>query len=387
MSDQFLETFLPGQNPRLAALREEIRRINIAHKNFHVVSSILLVGERGTGKSLLAEVIAAHLHWLRAYPDGSGGEKWKQWALTKLGSVAGMRRQTLTALPDELAESILFGHKRGSFTGAIQDRDGAFKSDGDVDLLLDEIGDASVVLQAKLLEVLQTGHFRPLGAKWGDEAERTQARVLAATNRNLVADVAGMRFRPDLLDRLSSFVLALPPLRESREQIPIVLDGLASKLSRDFGLAEVPRLDTEDHTFVVNAYDWPGNIRELEHGLTGWFVWGGTRSLRSIVLENAERLRISGQGQLPETEVELKRTIRNHLAAVSIGGAPPFESFGAFRRTYGDAGVEVLEEVNRTRSMEMGNLFTCNAASVQSQLSGWRKSAGIVGKVRRSRKA
>src|SRR5207249_890594 len=105
---------------------------------------------------------------------------------------------------------------------------------------------------------------------------------------------------------------------------PIVLDGLASRLCRDFGLSEVPELPTEDRTFVVNEYDWPGNIRELEHGLTGWFVWGGTRSLRAIVLANAERLRISGQGQLPETEAEVKRTIRSHLAAVSVGGAPPF---------------------------------------------------------------
>src|SRR6266576_3441539 len=273
LSDQFLEFFLPGQSPRLAALREEVGRINVAHKNHRVVRSVLLVGERGTGKSQLAEVIAAHLYWLRNYPDGSREQEWRQWPLKKLGVFAQMRRQTLTALPDELAESALFGHKKGAYTGAYVDRDGAFKSSGDVDLLLDEVGDATPVIQAKLLEVLETGLFRPLGAKWEERPIDTQVRVLAATNRNLVADTVAMRFRADLLDRLTTFVIALPPLRESREQIPVILEAILLLWAAKFGLESAPEVGASDRDFVLNQYEWPGNIRELEHAVTAWFVW------------------------------------------------------------------------------------------------------------------
>lgn len=385
MSDQFLELFLPGHGPRLAKLREEVGRINVAHKNYRVVRSILLVGERGTGKSQLAEVIAAHLYWLRNYPDGSREEEWRQWPLKKLGLFAQMRRQTLTALPDELAESALFGHKKGAYTGAYVDRDGAFKSAGDVDLLLDEVGDASPDIQGKLLEVLETGLFRPLGAKWEDKAIDSQVRVLAATNRNLAADVAAMRFRADLLDRLSTFVIALPPLRENRDQIPVMLTRMLAHWAGRFGLAEAPDIGMPDQDFVLRQYEWPGNIRELEHALMAWFVGGRTQSLKELVLENAQRLR-QGAMDTSDTDSAMRGSIRKHLLLVNQGGAPRFPSFGVFSGKYGDMGVEVLDELNRNGSMDIGSLFLCSAASVQSQLSGWRARRGTERRPRRSGK-
>jgi len=373
VSDQFLELFLPGPSARLALLRDEVHRINVAHKNHRVVRSVLLVGERGTGKSQLAEVVAAHLHWLRNYPDGSRND-WKDWPFKRLGVLAGLRRQTLTALPDELAESALFGHKRGAFTGANADFDGAFKSPGDVDLLLDEIGDATPNVQAKLLEVLETGLFRPLGARWDDNVIETQVRVLAATNRNLSADVSAKAFRADLLDRLSTFVIALPPLRESRDQIPAVLGRVLGSWSTRFGHAEIPAISDADRDFVLNRYEWPGNIRELEHAVTAWLMWGGQRALSDLVLQNAERLSQGVKALDPDSA--LRADIRSHLVLVSQRGAPRYGSFGEFSGRYGDIGVEVLDDLNRRGPVDLGSLFSCSVAAVQSQLSGWRGRRG-----------
>ena len=297
-----------------------------------------------------------------------------------------MRRQTLTALPDELADSALFGHKKGAYTGAYVDRDGAFKSAGDVDLLLDEVGDASPDIQAKLLEVLETGLFRPLGAKWEEKPIDSQVRVLAATNRNLANDATAMRFRADLLDRLSTFVIALPPLRESRDQIPVILKRMLEHWAGKFGLADAPDVGLPDQDFVLRQYEWPGNIRELEHAIVAWFVWGQARSLRDLVLENAQRLR-QGATDTLDTDSALRGSIRNHLMLVSQGGAPRFDSFGVFSGKYGDTGVEVLDELNRTGSMNLSSLFMSSAASVQSQLSGWRGRRGTVRRPRRSRRA
>jgi transcriptional regulator with GAF, ATPase, and Fis domain len=387
VSDQFLEHFLPGQSPRLLELREEVLRMNVAHKNYRVIRSILLLGERGTGKSQLAEVIAAHLYWLRHFPDGSREQEWRRWPLKSLGVFAQMRRQTLTALPDQLAEDALFGHAKGAFTGADQARDGAFQSTGDVDLLLDEVGDASLQIQAKLLEVLETGLFRALGAKWDDKPKDTQVRVLAATNRNLSTDVTAMRFRADLLDRLSTFVIALPPLRESREQIPAILQRILSDWSGKFRLSDAPTVSIPDQEFVLNQYDWPGNIRELEHAVVAWFVWGQTRALKEIILENARRLQQGTTADTQDADSGMRGNIRSHLVLLSQEGAPRFDSFGAFSRRYGDFGLEVLDDLNRTGSVALNSLFTSSAASVQSQLSGWRKRRGTVRRPRRSRTA
>jgi transcriptional regulator with GAF, ATPase, and Fis domain len=376
VSDQFLRFYIPGESVRLSELRESILEINLAHKNFHVVRSVLLVGERGTGKSQLAEVIAAHLHWLREFPDGSRETEWKGWTLKKLGAFAGMRRQTLTALPDELAESALFGHKKGAFTGADRDQDGAFNSSSDVDLLLDEIGDASPTIQGKLLEVLEIGRFRPLGAKWTDNHLETQVRVLTATNRNLVVDVENRLFRADLLDRLTTFVIALPPLRESPEQIPVVLERILAHWSRRFGMNELPTVTPADQEFIYTSYTWPGNIRELEHAITAWVLCGLRRSISQIVLTNAELLQHGTIPDVPHAAEGIRRIIRDHMQLVEQGAAPRFESFGSFRDRFGDSGVEVLDEVNSVGSLDLARMFSKPVASVQSQLSLWRKKRG-----------
>ncbi|MCU1732687.1 MULTISPECIES: sigma-54-dependent transcriptional regulator [unclassified Pseudomonas] len=200
--------------------------------------SVLLLGESGTGKELLARAI--------------------HYASPRAGNAFIV--ENCAALPDSLLESELFGHKRGAFTGAHQDHVGLIQRAHGGTLFLDEIGDTSPAFQVKLLRVLQEGELRPVGAT---TAVRVDVRIIAATHRDLEADVQAGRFRSDLYYRLAGVSLALPPLRErSGDLIPI-----ASKLLVDAS----KELDLPGLHFAADAlgsllgYPWPGNIRELRN--------------------------------------------------------------------------------------------------------------------------
>jgi DNA-binding NtrC family response regulator len=204
------------------------------------MSTVLILGESGTGKELVARAI--HQHGPR------GAEPF----------VA----VDCTALPETLLESELFGHVRGAFTGAVADRPGLFSEADGGTVFLDEIGDVSPALQAKLLRVLQELEVRPVG---GTQWRSVDVRVLAATNRNLAAMVAAGRFREDLYYRLKVVTIQLPPLRERRDDIPLLVDHLARRAAAQCG----KRLSgvSEGALAVLRSYDWPGNIRELAHVL------------------------------------------------------------------------------------------------------------------------
>ena len=200
--------------------------------------SVLLLGESGTGKELLARAI--------------------HYASPRAGNAFIM--ENCAALPDTLLESELFGHKRGAFTGAHQDHVGLIQRAHGGTLFLDEIGDTSPAFQVKLLRVLQEGELRPVGAT---TPVRVDVRIVAATHRDLEAEVQAGRFRSDLYYRLAGVSLALPPLRErSGDLIPI-----ASKLLADAS----QELDLPGLSFAADAlgsllgYPWPGNIRELRN--------------------------------------------------------------------------------------------------------------------------
>ena len=200
--------------------------------------SVLLLGESGTGKELLARAI----HY--ASPRASNA----------------FIIENCAALPDSLLESELFGHKRGAFTGAHQDHIGLIQRAHGGTLFLDEIGDTSPAFQVKLLRVLQEGELRPVGAT---TAVRVDVRIIAATHRDLEADVQAGRFRSDLYYRLAGVSLALPPLRErSGDLIPI-----ASKLLADASKElDLPGLQfAGDALGSLLGYPWPGNIRELRN--------------------------------------------------------------------------------------------------------------------------
>jgi len=221
-----------GRTPGLTVILEQVRRVA------ETDAPVLVLGETGTGKDLLA----------RAIHDRS----------------ARRTRPLVTvncaALPATLIESELFGYEKGAFTGAMARTPGRFEVADRGTLLLDEVGELPLELQAKLLRVLQTGEFERLGSS---KTLRTSARLIAATNRDLEREVREGRFRADLFFRLSVFPITLPPLRNRREDIPLLVWHLIARKQGRLGrhIERVP----ERLMRAFEAYAWPGNIRELEN--------------------------------------------------------------------------------------------------------------------------
>jgi transcriptional regulator with GAF, ATPase, and Fis domain len=200
--------------------------------------TVLIEGETGTGKELFASAI----HYRSQRHD-------------KL-----FVAQNCAAFPENLLESELFGHKRGAFTGATDEKKGLFEVADGGTLFLDEVGEMPLSLQAKLLRVLQEGEVRPVGAA---VTRKVNVRIVAATNRNLEKEVAAGRFREDLYYRLKVFPLRVPSLRERREDIPQLATHFLERYTREFG-RELAGF-TQQALDVLKAYDWPGNVRELEN--------------------------------------------------------------------------------------------------------------------------
>jgi DNA-binding NtrC family response regulator len=203
-------------------------------------ATVLISGESGTGKEVVARLI--HQHSGRSGPFVA---------------------VNCAAIVDTLLESELFGHEKGAFTGAHSRKQGRFEQASDGTLFLDEIGELAPTLQAKLLRALQERVFERVG---GSEPIHTDARVVAATNRDLLAEAAAGRFREDLVYRLNVIQIRMPPLRERREDIPMLVEGLLARIA---GRLErpCPRV-TEQALARLSARDWPGNVRELENLLT-----------------------------------------------------------------------------------------------------------------------
>jgi DNA-binding NtrC family response regulator len=193
---------------------------------------VLILGESGTGK----ELIARALHKRSNRPTGP-------FVAVNCG-----------ALSETLLESELFGHEKGSFTGAVKDRAGRFEMADGGTIFLDEIGEVTESFQVKLLRVLQEGEFERVG---GNETKRVNVRVLAATNRDLKVQIASRRFREDLYYRLNVLSVELPPLRERREDIPILVDHFLGQEDTNIRVSS-------SVLSALNSYPWPGNVRELE---------------------------------------------------------------------------------------------------------------------------
>ncbi len=200
--------------------------------------SVLVTGESGTGKEMIARAI--HYESPRA----------SKAFIT----------ENCAALPDTLLESELFGYKRGAFTGAMEDRVGLFQQADGGTLFLDEIGETSPAFQAKLLRVLQEGEFRPLGS---NRSLTVDVRIIAATNRDLEADVRSGRFREDLYYRLATIPLHAPPLRERPMDLPLLARRLLETASRALG--KTADGFSNEALACIAAYRWPGNVRELQN--------------------------------------------------------------------------------------------------------------------------
>jgi len=201
-------------------------------------ASVLILGESGTGKELVA----------RAIHDRSPR---KNGALVRVNCAS---------VPRELFESEFFGHVRGAFTGAVKDRVGRFELAHGGTLFLDEIGEVPLELQSKLLRVLQEGQFEKVGE---DRTRTVDVRIIAATNRDIEAEVKAGRFRQDLFYRLSVFPIDLPALRERQEDIPLLARHFLQQSARNLGVSSL-RLTPEQER-ELQSYDWPGNVRELQN--------------------------------------------------------------------------------------------------------------------------
>ena len=221
-----------GRSTVMRALIEKIEKVGATP------ARVLITGENGTGKELVAR--ALHRHSQRADKP--------------------FVEVNCAAIPHELIESELFGHMKGSFTGAIADRPGKFEQANKGTLFLDEIGDMSMSAQAKVLRVLQDNVITRIG---GSKSITVDVRVLAATNKNLEQEIAGGRFREDLYYRLNVVPIHVPPLREHREDIPGLVEYFVSVLSEREGITP-RRVGESAHTRLMEI-DWPGNVRELRN--------------------------------------------------------------------------------------------------------------------------
>ena len=234
LGDRFDFSRIIGRSPKMKSLLDTLAMVAPTD------ATVLIMGESGTGKEVAANAI--HHNSPRA------GQPFV--------------KVSCAALPETLLESELFGHEKGAFTGAVSRREGRFQLAHRGTIFLDEIGEMSPALQAKLLRVLQEKEFEPLGS---DRTAKVDIRVIAATNRDLEKDVREGRFREDLYYRLNVVPIVMPPLRERREDIPLLAEYFLA-LCREKNRKAVKEISGKAIDALVR-YDWPGNIRELENSI------------------------------------------------------------------------------------------------------------------------
>jgi len=252
-----------GANQPVGRSKAWLSVLRLAETVAPTESTVLIQGESGTGK----EVVARYIHQLSARASGA-------FLSINCG-----------ALPESLLESELFGHVKGSFTGAVKDKSGLFTAAGGGTFFLDEIGETTPSTQVKLLRVLQQREIIPVG---GTEAVPIDTRLLAATNRDLEEEMKRAAFRSDLFYRLNVFALHLPPLRSRRDDIPLLIDAFLHRAAQQRGTE--PKRLTEGALEAMQTYGWPGNVRELENALE-----------RAVILSDGETIDV---GVLPERITE-----------------------------------------------------------------------------------
>jgi len=259
-------SLIVGSHPAMVEVYNAVARVA------RLPVTVLVVGETGTGK----ELVARALHGFGSHPDGP-------FVAVHCG-----------AIPDTLLESELFGHVRGSFTGADRDRRGALREAQHGTVFLDEIGDVSPSFQTKLLRFLQEKTVRPVGAERGEPVD---VRVVAATHRDLAALSAAGAFRQDLYFRLAGYEIRLPALRERLSDIPLLVEHFRARAVRELGLGETPPA-SRDVLAAFAAHSWPGNVRELEQAVRRLLIDSGALS---DVAAAGRLLASLGRAATPET--------------------------------------------------------------------------------------
>jgi len=309
------ETGLNEGGPAIAGLigsapvMQKVHRLarQVARSN----ASVLLLGETGTGKELVAK--AVH----RLSPRGSGP----------------FIRVNCGALAENLLESELFGHVRGAFTGAINNRTGRFEAAHTGTVFLDEINSTTAKLQVKLLRVLQEHELERVG---DTQTIRVDTRVIAASNRDLLEEVEAERFREDLYYRLNVVTIDLPPLREHRQDIPLLVRHFLEVYNREND-RHVPHVASEAMA-ALQAYDWPGNVRELQNYVE-----------RAVVLAPGDELTVD---LLPETVLGRKRRRIGHRRSTDLA----------------TLAAELVEQGLETAGVEADNLHAQIVNRVEGEL-------------------
>ena len=269
-----LKDIVSRSAPMLAVLRT-------AEKAAASAIPVLIEGESGVGKELIARAI-----------HGQGERRAKPFIAVNCG-----------AIPDNLVESILFGHEKGAFTGATERHIGKFVEASGGTLFLDEVGELPQAAQVKLLRVIQDGEVEPVGAR---KSVRVDVRLISATNRNLIDDVKSGRFREDLFYRLHVFPIAVPPLRERVEDIPDLVRHFLARISAEEG--KRIRAISGEALALLGRYRWPGNVRQLENTI-----------FRAVVLAEGDSI---GLGELPQIAAQVGAQPAGQAAA-PVATAPP----------------------------------------------------------------
>jgi DNA-binding NtrC family response regulator len=278
---------------------------------------VLIEGESGTGKELLARAV-----------HGSGARRAKPFVAVNCG-----------ALPENLVESILFGHERGAFTGATEKHTGKFVDADGGTLFLDEIGELPLAAQVKLLRALQEGEVEPVG---GRKAVKVDVRIVSATNRDLIADVKAGRFREDLFYRLHVFPVSVPPLRRRPEDIGVLARYFLTRIAAEEG--KRPRSFSGEALTRLAAHPWPGNVRQLENAV-----------FRAVVLADGDEI---GVREFPHLTTpvagEMGETIIEHAPAMAAALPDEHEAFHgneltmpSLRLTDGKGEARPLDEIER----------------------------------------
>jgi two-component system nitrogen regulation response regulator NtrX len=305
---------------------------------------VLITGESGTGKELIARAIH------------------RESPLVKHEFV----KVNCAAIPPELIESELFGHERGAFTGATARKRGHFEVADGGTIFLDEIGDMIPSAQAKVLRVLQSGEFTRVG---GEQTLKVEVRVIAATNRDLQADVAAGKFREDLYFRLAVVPLRAPPLRDRADDIPLLCAAFVEATSRENGMRPKPL--APEAVAILAAYPWPGNVRELRNVIERLVILSeesiGIGDLPEEIVAEVERGRREqaasgrpdGEATLPRIELPPEaralplREFRDHVEREYIRAR--LDEYGwIISRTAGLLGIERTNLHKKMRSLGLG---------------------------------
>jgi DNA-binding NtrC family response regulator len=305
-------------------------------------ATVLLEGESGTGKELFA----------RAIHDASDR---RDRPFIKLNCAA---------LPEGLVESALFGHEKGAFTGAIRRVEGAFERAHRGTLLLDEISEMRLDLQAKLLRVLQEQEFERVG---GSSPIKVDVRIIATTNRNLAAYAALGHFRQDLFFRLSVIPISLPPLRDRPGDIPLLAQRFAVRIANEIG-KEIRGL-APDTVEMLQRYEWPGNVRELQHAIERAVILSPDAILQPAAFDG-QRFGLSPRGTGPTPD---RGTSSRTLRALSDGPSTPADAVVLTSLDVTEAESRLIERAlqvsggNRTRAAE---LLGISVRTLRNKLNG-----------------